>query len=54
MTKLQQLPDGHFIITVPKDIVVGKDWKKGNEIGFAIVDEVNRPLAGDIYLRKNR
>lgn len=54
MPKLQELPDGHYIITVPKDIVAGKSWNKGADIGFAIVDEFNRPLPGDIFLRKNR
>ena len=54
MPKLQELPDGHFIITVPKDIVKGKNWKKRTDIGFAIVDEINRPIPGDIFLRMNR
>lgn len=54
MPKLQELPDGHYIITVPKDIVTAKNWKKRADIGFAIVDEINRPLAGDIFLRLNR
>jgi hypothetical protein len=42
------------MITVPMDIVEGKGWKKGDDIGFCIVDEINRPLPGDIFLRKNR
>ncbi len=54
MPKLQYGPDGHFTITVPMDIVQGKLWKKGDDIGFCIVDEINRPLSGDIFLRKNR
>lgn len=54
MPKLQELPDGTFKITVPKDIAGGKGWKKGDDIGFAIVDDINRPLQGDIFLRKNR
>lgn len=54
MPKLQELPDATFKITIPKDIVVGKGWKKGDDIGFVIVDDINRPLQGDIFLRKNR
>lgn len=52
--KLQEGPDGTHRITVPKDIVRGKNWKKQDDIGFCIVDEINRPLSGDIFLRKNR
>ena len=54
MPKLQEEPDGSYRITVPMDIVRGKNWMKGVDIGFAIVDEINRPLPGDIFLRKNR
>lgn len=55
MTKLQEEPDGTFRITVPKDIVEGKGWKKGAQLGFCIADnEINRPLPGDIFLRRNR
>jgi hypothetical protein len=54
MAKLQQTPNGNFVVTVDKDIVEGKGWKKGDELGFCIVDEFNRPIPGDIFLRKNR
>jgi len=54
MSKIQEEIDGSFRITIPKDIVKAKSWQKGNEIGFVIVDEINRPLHGDIFLRKNR
>jgi hypothetical protein len=54
MSKLQQEPDGTHRITVPMDIVNGKGWKKGADIGFCIVDDINRPQQGDIFLRKNR
>ena len=54
MSKLQEEPDGTFRLTIPKDIVKGKNWNKGADIGFCIVDEINRPLHGDIFLRKNR
>jgi hypothetical protein len=54
MPKLQIEPDGTHRITVPMDIVRGKNWQKGADIGFCIVDEINRPLPGDIFLRKNR
>lgn len=55
MSKLQEEPDGTYRLTVPKDLVKGKGWTKGSEIGFAIVDsELNRPLPGDIFLRRNR
>jgi hypothetical protein len=55
MPKLQEEPDGTHRITVPLDIVRGKGWKKGMDIGFCIVDnEINRPLPGDIFLRMNR
>jgi hypothetical protein len=54
MPKIQHGPDGRFSVTIPSDIVEGKRWQKGDELGFCIVDEINRPLPGDIYLRKNR
>lgn len=55
MPKLQYGSDGKFTITIPKDIVESKGWKAGDDIGFPIVDnEANRPLTGDIFLRKNR
>lgn len=54
MSKIQEEEDGTFRITIPKEIVRGKNWQKGYDIGFAIVDEINRPLPGDIFLRKNR
>jgi len=52
MPKLQRLPDGHHVITVPKHLVEAKVWKPGEVISFIIVDETNRPLQGDIFLRK--
>ncbi len=54
MPKIQEGPDGVKKITIPSDIATGKNWKKGDDLGFVIVDEINRPLAGDIFLRKNR
>ncbi|MDD5614901.1 MAG: hypothetical protein PHH85_01715 [Candidatus Methanoperedens sp.] len=55
MVKIQLGNDGRFNVTIPKDIVDGKAWKKGDELGFCIVDhEINRPVPGDIFLRKNR
>lgn len=54
MPKLQQGPDGRYTITVPRDLVDSKQWHKGDELGFAIVDEINRPMPGDIFLRRNR
>ncbi len=54
MPKIQEGPDGVHRITIPSDIVRGKGWKKGDDIGYVIVDEFNRPVPGDIFLRKNR
>jgi hypothetical protein len=55
MPRIQKGTDGCFRITIPKKVVEGKAWDKGNEIGFCIVDqEINRPIPGDIFLRKNR
>lgn len=54
MPKIQHGSDGKFTITIPKDIVESKGWKAGDDIGFPIVDEFNRALPGDIFLRKNR
>lgn len=54
MPYLQEGPDGVYRLVVPRKLVQGKGWKKRDDIGFAIVDEINRPLAGDIFLRKNR
>jgi len=53
MPKVQE-SGGCLKITVPSDIAEGKGWKKGTDLGFVIVDDINRPLPGDIYLRKNR
>jgi bifunctional DNA-binding transcriptional regulator/antitoxin component of YhaV-PrlF toxin-antitoxin module len=55
MPILQELADGSFRVTVPKAIAKGKNWKGGDELGFCVVDqEINRPLPGDIYIRRNR
>ena len=53
MPKLQHGPDGKYTITISKPIVKAKGWKKGDEIGLVITDEVNRPLAGDVFLRRS-
>lgn len=55
MSKLQEGPDGRFTLTIDKDIVRAKRWKKGDVIGLAIVD--NREIyasPGDILLVWNR
>jgi hypothetical protein len=54
MPKLQVTPDGTNKITIPIDIVKEKEWKKGANIGFCVCDNINYPLPGDIFLRKNR
>lgn len=55
MPKLQHGPNGVFAITVPKDIVEGKQWGKGDEFGFAIVDNQTVFAApGDIVMKFNR
>ena len=55
MPKLQELPDGSYKITVPKDIVQAKRWKKGDELGFAITDNKTVfAVPGDILLVWNR
>ncbi len=54
MPKLQLGTDGKYILTVPKSFVLAKGWKKGDNIGFAIVDNINGPLQGDIYLRRSK
>ena len=54
MPKLQHGKDGKHTVTVPSDIVTGKGWAKGDEIGFGIVDEFNHARPGDIVVRKNR
>jgi hypothetical protein len=53
MSILQQGSDGKYTVTVPKSFVVAKSWQKGDDIGFAIVDEINRPQPGDIFIRRN-
>jgi hypothetical protein len=53
MPKLQHGPDGKFTITISKPIVKAKGWNKGDEIGLVITDEINRPLAGDVFLRRS-
>lgn len=54
MVKIQESADGVKKVTIPADIADAKMWKKGDDIGFVIVDEINRPLPGDIFLRRNR
>jgi len=34
MTKLQELPNGQFTLTIPKKLVELKGWKKGLKIAF--------------------
>jgi bifunctional DNA-binding transcriptional regulator/antitoxin component of YhaV-PrlF toxin-antitoxin module len=53
MSILQEGSDGKYTVTVPKPFVIAKNWRKGDDIGFAIVDELNRPQPGDIFLRRN-
>lgn len=53
MSRLQYGNDGKYTLTVPKPFVDAKSWQKGDDIGFVIVDEINRPLPGDIFLRRN-
>jgi hypothetical protein len=55
MPKIQLGPAGNYAVTVPKDIVEGKQWGKGDELGFAIVDNQTVFAApGDIVLKLNR
>ncbi len=55
MSKLQEGPDGRFTLTIDRDIVRAQRWKKGDEIGFAIVDNKQIFAAqGDILLVWNR
>jgi len=35
--KLQQQPNGQFIVTLPKDIVMGFGWKKHEVLDFKII-----------------
>lgn len=53
MTKLQHGPDGKYTVTVPKNFVTAKGWSKGDDIGFVITDDINRPIPGDIFLRRS-
>lgn len=32
MVKLQQTPDGQYLITLPREYVKKKQWKKGQEL----------------------
>lgn len=32
MVKLQQTPDGQYLITLPRNYVKKKNWKKGQEL----------------------
>ncbi len=53
MPTLQLGSDGKYILTIPKTYVIGKGWKKGDIIAVAIVDEINRPQPGDLFLRRD-
>tara|TARA_Y100000310_G_scaffold339688_1_gene433161 strand:+ start:16793 stop:16933 length:141 start_codon:yes stop_codon:yes gene_type:complete len=44
--KLQQMKQGQFFVTLPKQIVLAKQWKKHDEI-IAVIDQ-----EGNIVLRK--
>ncbi|MBS3176055.1 hypothetical protein J4457_02350 [Candidatus Woesearchaeota archaeon] len=46
MVKLQFDSNKQFKITLPKQILVAKGWKKGDEIGIQLNDQ------GDLILRK--
>ncbi|OKY77294.1 MAG: Phosphate uptake regulator PhoU [Candidatus Methanohalarchaeum thermophilum] len=37
--KLQQKKDGSYRIILPKDMVEGLDWKKGDKIDFSYESE---------------
>lgn len=45
MTKLMQLKNGQFILTIPKNIVLAKGMKKGSDINF-LIDK-----GGDLILK---
>ena len=34
MVKIQQLPNGQYVITLPKQLAILKGWEKGTEIVF--------------------
>ena len=34
MVKIQKLPNGQYVITLPKQLVMLKEWAKGTEIVF--------------------
>jgi bifunctional DNA-binding transcriptional regulator/antitoxin component of YhaV-PrlF toxin-antitoxin module len=53
MSVLQQGTDGKFTVTIPKHLVKAKAFKRGDVIGFAVVDDINRPQPGDIFLRRD-
>ena len=44
--KLQQLKEGTFFTTLPKQLVLAKEWKKGDKLKATI------DAKGDIVLRK--
>ena len=39
--KIQQLQNGAYIITLPRQIVLAKGWKKGDEVKTEINKEGN-------------
>lgn len=34
MVKVQQLPGGQLVVTIPKDVARLKSWKKGTNLTF--------------------
>ena len=44
--KLQQLKNGAYVLTLPKQIILAKQWQKGDDIKIMIDKE------GNIVLKK--
>jgi antitoxin component of MazEF toxin-antitoxin module len=47
MVKLQKDGNGRFHVTVPKNLVTGFGWSKGDEISFEILGKGELKLCSD-------
>lgn len=51
MVRLQQGPEGRFLMTIPKRLVEAKGWYKFQEMACLIAGPNVMPKEGDVILR---
>lgn len=51
MVRLQQGPEGRFLMTIPKRLVEAKGWRKFQDMSCLIIGPNITPKDGDVILR---